>query len=70
MANLVRTREAARLLRVDPRTLRKYESPDGRWCLIAGLRFRVFRSDLGPNARRHYDADEIRAALERHRQGQ
>lgn len=67
MANLITTKEAARLLKVDPRTLRKYESPDGRWCEILGLRFRVFRMDMSPTAQRRYDEDEIIKALKKSR---
>ncbi|MFZ5816125.1 MAG: hypothetical protein ACOY93_12570 [Bacillota bacterium] len=65
MANLITTREAARLLKVDPRTLRKYETPDGRWCEILGLRFRVLRLGPSPLSQRRYDRDEIERALRR-----
>lgn len=63
MANLITTKEAASLLRVDPATLRKYESVDGRWCEILGLRFRVWRTGLSPRSQRRYDRDEILRAF-------
>jgi hypothetical protein len=67
MADLITTKEAARLLKVDPRTLRKYESSDGRWCEILGLRFRVFRLGFTPLSQRRYDRDEILRALKQAR---
>ncbi|HLN62454.1 MAG TPA: MerR family DNA-binding transcriptional regulator [Symbiobacteriaceae bacterium] len=52
MIDLITTGEAARLLGVDPRTLRKYETPDGRWCVLFGFQFRVFHYGGGDKSTR------------------
>ncbi|MFZ5825251.1 MAG: hypothetical protein ACOY94_13125 [Bacillota bacterium] len=70
MVQMITTKEAARLLQVDPRTLRKYETPDGRWCEVLGLRFKVFRLGLSPLSQRRYDRDEILRALARARRAE
>jgi len=67
MINLITTREAARLIGVDPRTLRKYETPDGLWCVVLGYtyRFRVYQYGGGLRATRRYDRTEILRTLQR-----
>lgn len=59
MADLITTGEASRLLGVDPRTLRKYETSDGRWCVLFGFQFRVFHYGGDPKSTRRYDRNEI-----------
>lgn len=59
MLDLIPTGEAARLLGVDPRTLRKYETEDGRWCMLFGFRFRVYHYGGGARSTRRYDRREI-----------
>jgi hypothetical protein len=67
MVDLITSGEASRLLRVDPRTLRKYESPDGQWCMVFGdrYRFRVFHYGGGLRAARRYDRNELVRILNR-----
>lgn len=60
---LVRLNEAARMLGIDGDTLRR-RAKDGNHVEIYGMRLRVYRMDLKPNAERRFDADEIRAALQ------
>jgi hypothetical protein len=50
---------------MDPATLRRRETSDGRWAEIYGHRIRVYRIDLNPNAQRRYDEDEIHRMLAR-----
>lgn len=57
--------QAARFLGLDPETMRRRESPDGRWMEIFGHRIRVFRLDMNPGAFRRYDEREIRRLLQR-----
>ncbi|HWI53157.1 MAG TPA: hypothetical protein VNT01_13535 [Symbiobacteriaceae bacterium] len=54
--DLISIREAAKLLFVHPGTLRNYETPDGKWVEIYGMRIRVYRFDSG---KRRYDRNEI-----------
>lgn len=61
---MIRLNEAARMLGVDGDTLRR-RSKTGDYIEIYGVRLRVYRMDLKPNAERRFDADEIRAALDR-----
>jgi hypothetical protein len=61
---LVRLNEAARMLGVDGDTLRR-RAKDGDQVEIYGFQLRIYRMHLKPNAERRFDADEIRAALER-----
>lgn len=61
---LVRLHEAARLLGVDGDTLRR-RAKRGDWVEIYGQRIKIYRMDPRPDAERRFDADEIRAALER-----
>lgn len=61
---LVRLQEAARLLGVDGDTLRR-RAKQGDWVEIYGQRIRIYRMDRRPDAERRFDADEIKAALER-----
>lgn len=57
--------DAARLLGLDPTSLRRKETPDGRYAEVYGHRIRVHRLSPDPNARRRYDADEIYRVLSR-----
>jgi hypothetical protein len=59
VVDLMTTGEAARLLGVDPRTLRKYETPDGRWCVLFGFKFRVFHYGGDNKSTRRYDRNEV-----------
>lgn len=67
MIDLIKAGEAARLLGVDARTLKKYESADGQWCVIWGqrYRFRVFHYGGGLRAARCYDRNELMRVLNR-----
>jgi hypothetical protein len=67
VVDLISTTEAARLCGVDPRTLRSYTTPDGRWCILFGYRnrFRVFNYGGGLRAQRRYDRSEILRILDR-----
>lgn len=67
MVDLIGTGEAARLLGVDQRTLRKYETPDGRYCNLFGLRFRVFHYGGDTKSTRRYDRNEIERIVEQMR---
>jgi hypothetical protein len=63
---LVRIGDAARLLRLDPTSLRRRESPDGHWVILdpaRGIKIRVHRTGTGSGAQRLYDAGEIRRIL-------
>lgn len=62
--HLIRLNQAAKMLGVDGDTLRR-RAKSGDSVEIYGMRLRVYRMDLQPNAERRFDADEIRAALER-----
>ncbi|MDB4897728.1 MAG: hypothetical protein JWN15_3990 [Firmicutes bacterium] len=56
---LIRAAQAARLLGVDPATLRRRAA--GRDYLeIYGHRLRVFRMDIGPGAEGRFEEDEVR----------
>lgn len=66
--NLVSTAEICRLLGCDQRTLRRHETPDGRWCTIFGMRFRVYRYGNAQHDQRRYDLEEVRREIERARQ--
>ncbi len=57
------TGELARLLGCDQRTLRKHETPDGRWCEVFGLRIRVYRYGPGQHDQRRYDRAEVERAM-------
>lgn len=63
--DLITSGETARLLRVDPRTLRKYETSDGKWCVVFGYRyrFRVFHYGGGLRPTRRYDRHEVLRVL-------
>lgn len=65
---LVSIGAAAKLLGMDPASLKRRETADGRWAEVYGHRIRVYRIDLAPNAQRRYDEDEIRGMLARLRQ--
>lgn len=58
------TKQVCKLLRVDERTLRKYETPDGRWCTLFGLRFRVYRYGTDAHAQRRYSESEVRRIVD------
>jgi hypothetical protein len=58
------TKQVCKLLHVDERTLRKYETPDGRWCTVFGFNFRVYRYGSDPQAQRRYAEAEIRRIVE------
>lgn len=59
MVDLIGTGEAAKLLGVDQRTLRKYETPDGKYCTLFGFRFRVYHYGGDNKSTRRYDRNEI-----------
>lgn len=61
---LIRLNEAARMLGVDGDTLRR-RAKESDYVEIYGMRLRVYRMDLKPNAERRFDADEIRRELDR-----
>lgn len=71
MLDLVPIKEAAKLLRVHPNTLRRRETPDGRWCEMYGARIRVYRlsNDRGPASQRRYDRSEIARLMARMQRG-
>jgi hypothetical protein len=58
------TKQVCKLLQVDERTLRKYETPDGRWCTLFGLKFRVYRYGSQPQSQRRYSEAEIQRIVE------
>lgn len=58
------TKQVCKLLRVDERTLRKYETSDGKWCQLFGFRFRVYRYGDSPHAQRRYSEAEIRRIVD------
>lgn len=62
---LVSIATAARLLGLDPASLKRRETADGKWADVYGHRIRVYRIDLTPNAQRRYDEDEIHRVLVR-----
>lgn len=57
--------KAGKLLGLDPDTMRRRETPDGRWLEIFGHRICVFRLDASPTAFRRYDEREIRRLIQR-----
>jgi hypothetical protein len=63
--DLISIGEAAKLLGVAPFTMRRYETPDGKWLEIFGQRIRVHRMSPAPLGRRRYDRNEIMRALAR-----
>jgi len=60
--DLISSTEAAKLLFVHPATLRRYETSDGKWVEIYGMRIRVYRFDGG---QRRYDRNEIIREIQR-----
>jgi hypothetical protein len=58
---LIRIGQAAKMLGVDPDTLRRHIKGD--YATIFGLRLRAFPMDLNPGCERRFDADEIRRLL-------
>lgn len=62
---LITIGEAARLLSVDPATLRRHETDDGCWVELYGQRIRVHRMSPKPNAQRRFDEGEIHRVLAR-----
>lgn len=62
---LIRGSQASRMLGIDTETLRRHESPDGKWAYVYGGRIRVWKLDLSPHAQRRYDENEIRRLLDR-----
>lgn len=65
MIDLISIKEAARLLQVNPMTLRRHESQDGRSCRIYGHEIRVYRVSSLPGSQRRYDRNEIMRVLAR-----
>lgn len=63
--DLISISEAAKLLGVSAITLRKYETPDGKWVEIFGQRIRVHRMSPAPLGRRRYDRNEVMRAVAR-----
>jgi hypothetical protein len=62
---LIAIGDAARLLGLDPTTLRRRETSDGQYADVYGHRIRIHRLSLSPNGQRRYDADEIHRVLAR-----
>lgn len=62
---LITISEAAKLLSVDPATLRRHETPDGCWIELYGHRIRVHRMSPSPKAQRRFDEAEIYRMLAR-----
>ncbi|HLN65310.1 MAG TPA: hypothetical protein VK464_27630 [Symbiobacteriaceae bacterium] len=62
---LITIGEAARMLSVDPATLRRHETPDGRWVELYGHRIRVHRMSPSPKAQRRFDEADIFRVLAR-----
>lgn len=62
-ADLVDCPTAARLLGISIHTLRRLETPDGRWCHLSAGTLRVFR--VSPKGQRRYSRLEIRRLLNR-----
>jgi hypothetical protein len=62
---LVTIGDAARLLGLDPTTLRRRETSDGQYAEVYGYRIRIHRLSPGPNGQRRYDEDEIHRVLAR-----
>lgn len=62
---LITIGDAARLLGLDPTTLRRRETADGQYAELYGHRIRVHRLSPGANAQRRYDAEEIHRVLAR-----
>lgn len=54
---------ACGLLGVHPQTMRKHESPDGKWCTIQGQTFRVYRVGIHQAPHRRYSETEIMRAV-------
>lgn len=69
MWDLVPIREAAKLLKVHPETLRRHETRDGQWCEILGVRLRVYRLSDSPTGQRRYDRAEILRLMARLQRG-
>lgn len=63
MVDLITTGEAARLLGVDPRTLRKHETADGQWCILFGFQFRVYHYGGDNKSTRRYNRRDIMRVL-------
>lgn len=57
--DLITTGEAARLLGIHQRTLRKYETEDGRFTYVFGHQLRVFHYGGDNKATRRYDKREV-----------
>ncbi|HLO03692.1 MAG TPA: hypothetical protein VK191_11330 [Symbiobacteriaceae bacterium] len=51
--------EVAGLLQCSPNTLRRNETPDGRYCAIMGSYIRVWRIRQGVNWQRRYSRTEV-----------
>lgn len=62
---LITIGEAARLLSLDPATLRRRESADGSYVEVYNTRIRVHRLGSGPNSQRRFDEGEIRRLVDR-----
>lgn len=60
---LITIATAAKLLGLVADSLRRRETPDGKWTEVYGRRIRVYRIDLTPHAQRRFDEDEIRRLL-------
>lgn len=68
MVELIGTGEAAKLLGVDQRTLRKSETPDGKYCTLFGFRFRVYHYGGDSKSTRRYDRNEIERVVSQMKQ--
>jgi hypothetical protein len=56
---LISTGQVAKLLGIDQRTLRKHETPDGRFTYVFGHQLRVFHYGGDTKATRRYDKREV-----------
>lgn len=53
----------SKLFGLNPQTIRRHESPDGRWCTIHGQTFRVYRVGIHQAPHRRYSEAEIMRAV-------
>lgn len=60
---LIRIGQAAKMLGVDPATLRRHIRGD--YAFVFGLRLRAYPMDINPGCERRFDEDEIRRLLGR-----
>lgn len=54
---------ASKLFGLNPQTMRRHESPDGKWCTIQGQTFRVYRVGIHMRPHRRYSEPEVLRAV-------